>query len=123
MCCVDQLSPPLFFAIPATVANDDFVPTAAVGHGLSTERLDSPATGPGSVSIVSVAAGQEIRKLPSSEIARSMSGNHPTAVTAGSNLHWPLRQSSVNWPSGSFRSTAVVRMTEPKGWRPAAIGW
>lgn len=28
----------------------------------------------------------------------------------------PLWPSSVNWPSGSFRSTAVVRMTAPKGW-------
>ncbi len=55
------------------------------------------------------------------EIKR-MSGNRSIAAAVGSDLQGPLWPSSVNWPSGSFRSTAVVRMTAPKGWRPAAIG-
>jgi hypothetical protein len=58
---------------------------------------------------VSVLAGQEIRKLPLSQISQSMTGYPPIAVTAGSNLHRPLRPiirtvaaPSLNSRSGRF---------------------
>jgi len=75
------------------------------------------------VSSVSFAVGRQIRKLPFSQLSRPMSGKQATAAVAGSELGRRLRPSSVNWPTGSFRSTAAVRMTTPKRWRQAAIGW
>ena len=68
-------------------------------------------------------AGQEINNQPFAEIPWPMSGSQSTADLVGSMRQRRLRPSSVNWPSGSFRSTAVVRTTAPKCWRPAAIGW
>jgi len=72
--------------------------------------------------LVSVPAGQEIGKLTLGQISWPMPGSQSIAVAARWARERQLRPSSVNWPSGSFRSTAVVRMTAPKGWRPAAIG-
>lgn len=60
-------------------------------------------------------AGREIRKLPLSQISRSMTGNLLIAVVAGPDPQRPLLPSSVNWLFGSLRSTAVVRMAAAKG--------
>ena len=73
--------------------------------------------------LVLIPAGHQIKKPPFDQISRPMTGDQPIAVVASSNFHRQLRPSSVNWPSGSFRSAAVVRMAAPKVWRPAAIGW
>ena len=69
-----------FVLIPA-------VPTDPVVTGSGTNQVRSVHD-----RCVSFAAGQEVRKLPFSEIARSMSGNQPTAAGAGSDaerLLWP----------------------------------
>jgi len=72
--------------------------------------------------IWSCPAAQETKKLPFSKISWPMSGKESVADAVAPDLHRQLRPISVNWPSGSFRSTAVVRLTAPKSWRPAAIG-
>ncbi len=55
-------------------------------------------------------------------IFRTTTGEPPIAAVGGGVPHWPKRPSSVNWPSGSFRSTAAVQVTAFQEYRTAATG-
>lgn len=69
-----------------------------------------------------IPAGGGIEKPPFGPISRPTSGDQSIAAVAGSNSERPLWPSSVNWPSGTLRSTAVVRVAGAEGRRPAAHG-
>ena len=97
-------------AEPVTTGKDRLVLIPAQQLALRWDRLGSKVR------------VRRIGKQPLVVESCSVTAQDRIADQIGSEPHRPQWPSSVNWPSGSFRSTAVVRMTAPKGWRPAAIG-
>jgi hypothetical protein len=83
---------------PLGIPTDRFVPYPATRKALDVKRSDTLATKPGDGRCVSVAADQEVRKLPLSQISQSMSGYRPTAAVIRPNPHRPLRPTCCQWP-------------------------